>query len=106
MNERLKELAEQAGFDVKEIREDGSLTLYAFENFDIKRFAELVRQDERDKCASDYLQDCCDAIAVAEHNEREDCAVLVEGGNHVHPKAPDAVWAKTVAKLIRARGEK
>lgn len=39
-------------------------------------------------------------------SEREACAVLVEGGNHVHPKAPDAVWAKTVAKLIRARGEK
>ncbi len=38
--------------------------------------------------------------------EREACAILVEGGNHVHPKAPDAVWAKTVAKLIRARGEK
>jgi hypothetical protein len=37
-------------------------------------------------------------------DEREACAVLVEGGNHVHPKAPDAVWAKTVAKLIRARG--
>ena len=37
--------------------------------------------------------------------EREVIAVLVEGGNHVHPKAPDAVWAKTVAKLIRARGE-
>ena len=38
--------------------------------------------------------------------EREACAVLVEGGNHVHPKAPDAIWAKTVAKLIRARGDK
>ena len=38
--------------------------------------------------------------------EREACAVLVEGGNHVHPKAPDAIWAKTVAKLIRARGKK
>jgi hypothetical protein len=36
--------------------------------------------------------------------EREACAKLVEGGNHVHPKAPDAIWAKTVAKLVRARG--
>lgn len=59
MNERLKELAEQAGLDAKEIRDDESLTLYAFENFDLERFAELIRQDER-----------------------EACAVLVEGGNH------------------------
>ena len=48
MNERLKELAEQAGLDAKEIRENGSQTLYAFENFDLERFAELVRQDERE----------------------------------------------------------
>ena len=51
--------------------------------FCYQRFAELVRADER-----------------------EACAVLVEGGNHVHPKAPDSIWAKTVAKLIRARSVK
>jgi hypothetical protein len=51
MNERLKELAVQAGLDAKEIRDDESLTLYAFEEFDIERFAELVRQDEREACA-------------------------------------------------------
>ena len=44
----------------------------------------------------------CEQAAI---DEREACAALVEGGNHVHPKAPDAVWAKTVAKLIRARGK-
>ena len=57
MNERLKELAVQAGIDAKEIREDGSQTLYAFENFDLERFAELVRQDEREanaKLADDF----------------------------------------------------
>lgn len=37
-------------------------------------------------------------------DEREAIAVLVEADGRVHPKAPDAVWAKTVAKLIRARG--
>ena len=75
MNERLKELAEQVGM---------RNTLGCFwqcGDSELERFADLVRQDER-----------------------EACAVLVEGGNHVHPKAPDAVWAKTVAKLIRARG--
>jgi hypothetical protein len=51
MNERIKELAVQAGLDAKEIREDESLTLYAFEDFDIERFAELVRADEREACA-------------------------------------------------------
>ena len=51
MNERLKELAAQAGLNAKEIRENGSQTLYAFENFDLERFAELVRQDEREACA-------------------------------------------------------
>lgn len=48
MNERIKELAEQAGLDMEELRSDGSLTLYAFEDFDIERFAELVRADERE----------------------------------------------------------
>jgi hypothetical protein len=38
-------------------------------------------------------------------DEREAIAKLVEADGRVHPKAPDAVWAKTVAKLIRARGE-
>jgi hypothetical protein len=51
MNERIKELAVQAGLDAKEIRENGSLTLYAFEEFDLERFADLVRQDERELCA-------------------------------------------------------
>jgi len=76
MNERLKDLAEQAGlwFD-SELSE-----FWIANNLELERFAELVRNDER-----------------------EACAVLVEGGNHVHPKAPDAIWAKTVAKLVRAR---
>lgn len=51
MNERIKELAAQAGLDAKEIRDDESLTLYAFEEFDLERFADLVRQDEREACA-------------------------------------------------------
>ena len=74
MNEKLNEFAAQAGFKLS-----GHWHCCEYE---LERFAGLVRQDER-----------------------EACAVLVEGGNHVHPKAPDAVWAKTVAKLIRARGE-
>ena len=56
MNEQIKELAVQAGLDAKEIRDDESLTLYAFEEFDIEKFAELVRQDEREANAK-FLDD-------------------------------------------------
>jgi hypothetical protein len=83
MNERLKQLAEQAGLDAKEIRDDESLTLYAFEEFDIELFARLVRQDEREACAK-----------------------LCEGGNFLHNEAPDARLAKQCAAAIRQRGEK
>jgi hypothetical protein len=102
MNERLKELAEQAGLNAKEIRENGSQTLYAFENFDLERFAELVRQDERDKCAQDYLQDCCDAVDSAykagKFFEREACALLCE-------ELSKANWTFcNFAAAIKARG--
>ena len=103
MDKRLKELAAQAGLALTPNTNPVSWFGLAT---DLELFAELVRQDERDKCAQDYLQDCCNAIAAAEHNEREACAALVEADGRVHPKAPDAIWAKTVAKLIRARGKK
>ena len=45
-------------------------------------------------------------VAVVRADEREACAALVEADGRIHPKAPDAIWAKTVARLIRARGEK
>ena len=96
MNERLKELAEQAGLFWQ--------FSPAYEKC-LEHFAELVRQDEAQACAKHYLAIMRDAVEQAVLKEREACAVLVEGGKHVHPKAPDAVWAKTVAKLIRARGK-
>lgn len=77
MNDKLKELAEQAGVTFNRL---GASYAYGSLPDVLERFAELVRADER-----------------------EACAVLVEAGNYVHPKAPDAVWSKTVAKLIRAR---
>ena len=77
MNERLKELAEQAGMQN---------TLGCFwqsSDDELERFAELVRQDEL-----------------------EACVWLVEGGNHLDPKAPEACGAQTVAQLIRPRGNR
>jgi hypothetical protein len=90
MNELLKELAEQAG-------------LQPYYDKEFIRFAELVRLDERDKCVRLFARLNCDAVDAARLEEREAIAALVEADGRVHPKAPDAVWAKTVAKLIRAR---
>jgi hypothetical protein len=46
MNERIKELAEQAGFLLL-----GGLAGWRCHTNEIERFAELVRQDEREICA-------------------------------------------------------
>jgi hypothetical protein len=50
MNERIKELAKQAGFDV----EDRANEIWFDEGWYtsiVERFAKLVRQDEREACA-------------------------------------------------------
>ena len=47
MNERLKELAEQAGLS----REFSVSGLWLSDDEELERFAELVRQDEREACA-------------------------------------------------------
>ena len=79
MNERIKELAEQAGLDLKEMRSDHLglyLTIYAFEYFDIERFAELIRADEREACAN-----LCEELDDSQTNqsllELSDCAEAI-----------------------------
>jgi hypothetical protein len=47
MNERIKELAEQAGFD--DIDEHGVYVVDSFIDSRLEHFAELVRQDERER---------------------------------------------------------
>ena len=99
MNERIKELAFEAGMHYRELCDEFCAANTDGVPFEMmERFAELVRQDERDKCAQDYLQDCCNAIAVAEHNEREACAKLCE--------EQDEYGCGQYAKAIRARGQK
>jgi len=73
MNERIKELAEQA--DLLWSERDGYWKAYDDSN-DLERFAELVRQDERESCAK-----ICD---VRSHRDNDMGAIL--------------------ARLIRARG--
>ena len=70
MNERIKELAKQAGVD-------GNRGLHELEKFiDLERFAELVRQDEREACAK-----VCDDLADNQTNqsllELSDCAEAI-----------------------------
>jgi hypothetical protein len=48
MNKRLKELAEQAGATIHKAMHGQAISF--LEN-DLERFAELVRQDEREACA-------------------------------------------------------
>jgi len=50
MNERIRELAEQAGLMCTEDVNADGLVLW-FKKFDLERFAELVRADEREACA-------------------------------------------------------
>lgn len=96
MNEQIKEWAVQAGLDAKEIRSDESLTLYAFEEFNIEKFAELVRQDEANGMRDTYMKMIHGAIA----DEREACAKLCDGWL----VGRDDICE--VAKAIRAREEK
>ena len=99
MNERIKELAEQAGF-----------TQYDFwdQQKQFERFAELVRDDERAKCATDYLQDCCDAVDAARIEEREACAKLLENTDLTNAGQYIGVVSGIIlgyVKAIRARSK-
>jgi hypothetical protein len=55
MNKRIKELAEQAGYffyDLTETHERKTIETDSVDEWiTLERFAELVRQDEREKCA-------------------------------------------------------
>ncbi len=93
MNERIRELAKQAGCVQHEV-------MWVANNFDIERFAELVRQDERNKkWTQKQWTDYELAIAA---DEREECAKLCESIDAEY-EGEDvlAIWC---AKAIRARG--
>jgi TRAP-type mannitol/chloroaromatic compound transport system substrate-binding protein len=94
MNERLRVLAEQAGFD------EATSYLYHCRHEQIERFAALVREDEAKACAEHYLGIMRDAVEQAVLKEREACAKLCEdnGGDDYEMKA--AYWC---ADAIRAR---
>ena len=102
MNERIKELAEKAGVSFHHAL--GATYTYGKLSEILERFAELVRDDERAKCATDYLQDCCDAIDAARLEEREACAKLCEARGNLHDRL-FGNWAQDIAERIRARSK-
>jgi hypothetical protein len=80
MNERLKELAEQAGLS----REFSVSGLWLSDDEELERFAKLVRQDEREACAK-----LCDDFQLTDFCIRDwadgtyDCAKAIRArGNH------------------------
>ena len=76
MNERIKELAEQAGIEYS-----SQWTYWTAYGQDLERFAELVRQDEREACA-----EVCDVMAT-------------------HPQYAESATTKLAAAAIRARSK-
>jgi hypothetical protein len=65
---------------------------------------EQTADKERDKCAADYLQDCCDAVDAARLEEREACAQLCDDEGRVVPYEILSKQSYRLANLIRARG--
>ena len=120
MNERTKELAEQAGMHYRESCDEfcaadtdgvplAMMTIFAdYVRYDetkacAKHYLEIMRDaveqaraDERDKCAQDYLQDCADAVEEARRNER-----YIKEMEQPTPKQ-SGVMSITVSKVCEA----
>ena len=95
-----KQFAEQAGLYYEDSISD--------ENYDIaiQEFAQLVRDDERAKCAADYLQDCCDAVDAARLEEREACAKLLDDFSKTQMVPAKDTWRMGVVAAANAVRDK
>ena len=106
MNERLKELAEQAGMHYRETSDEfceANKDGVPFEM--LERFAELIRLDETKACAKHYLEIMREAVEQAALKEREACAKLCENlaDSQTNQYLLDPI---DCAEAIRQRGEK
>jgi hypothetical protein len=76
MNEQIKKLAEQAGLIADGEHWFSSIQETDVRSIDLERFADLVRQDEREACAK-----LCDELANNQTNqsllELSDCAAAI-----------------------------
>lgn len=76
MNERIKELAKQAGFDVEETTGGGDVWFDEGWNTElVERFAELVRQDLYQVIGKSVIEQINSAVQM----EREACVKLCVG---------------------------
>ena len=117
MNERIKELAEQAGYffyDLTETHERKTIETDSVDEWvTLERFAELVRQDEREKCAADYLEDCARAVEKSVAAEQNRCINIIEtykipvGGSAAGEIACEMTYAalRDIRDQIRGRTE-
>ena len=78
MNERIKELAERAGFDVEETTGGGDVWFDEGWNTElVERFAELVRQDECEACAK-----LCEEFGSTKNGYGCAAAIRARGDKH------------------------
>ena len=100
MNERLKQLAEQAGFEYS-----SQWTYWTAHEPELERFAELIRLEETKACAKHYLEIMREAVEQAALKEREACAKLCENlaDSQTNQYLLDPI---DCAEAIRQRGEK
>ncbi len=85
MNERIKQLAKEFAMHTETM--SGIVTDYVFNLEELKHFAELVRQDEREACAK-----LC---------EQTDIVQYISG---IHTRDDASGTLDKAAKAIRARG--
>ena len=71
MNEQLKKFAEESNMEW-----DTHIWCWLANPPHLERFAEMVRADERQGCADDYLKIMRNAVEAARQDEREICAAL------------------------------
>jgi len=92
MNTKLKKLAAQAGLEFTDNQ------VARVDLIDLYRFAELVRADERQGCAEDYLKIMRDAVA----RERQACFEFVYNYSDTYHHFG---LCKRVAELMKDRSE-
>jgi hypothetical protein len=97
MNERIKELAEQAGFEELGDGDWCSLNHPDVRAEHLERFADLVRQEYLEDLSIQLMKTVVKAVEV----ERENCAALCDE----HERS-NLYGVKECAKAIRARGVK
>jgi hypothetical protein len=87
MNERIKELARQAGFNDFPNDENGVWITDGYWDEQLENFAALIRQAEAQACAKHYVDIMRDAVEQAVKREREACAKLCEEFQFDYAKA-------------------